>query len=258
VTEGARYAIYLAPPPDSDLWRVGSHVLGYDAASGAELPGFAAAGFDADSWFQLTARPRAYGFHATLKAPFRLRQAETSADLRQSLAAYASTRPTFDAGPLAVTSVGEQGHGFVALTPQRHSAELMRLEAETVASFERFRAPATAAEIAARQPDRLTQRQRDNLALWGYPFVGPDFHPHMTLTGATPQAAEIADALADIFANRVGAAHLVVGALTLFEQPGPGERFRITGRFPLAPAEDLRDPEGAINSDPFQGAPQAG
>ena len=42
-----RYAVYVAPPPESALWRFGSDVIGRDAASGQQRPGFAAAGFDA-------------------------------------------------------------------------------------------------------------------------------------------------------------------------------------------------------------------
>jgi 2'-5' RNA ligase len=258
MSEGRRHAIYLAPAPDSDLWRFGSHVLGYDAATGEEMPGFAAGGLDAAAWARLTERPRTYGFHATLKAPFRLKPGESADALRASLAVFAAAQPAFDAGPLGVMSVAGHGADFVALTPQRRSAELARLEADVVASFDRFRAPATPAEIAARRPDRLTERQRGNLALWGYPFVGADFEPHMTLTGTTTQSAEIADALSDIFANRVGSAHLVVDALTLFEQPAPGARFRLTGRFPFQPADDLRDPDRLVNSASFQGAPRTG
>ena len=67
-----RWAVYLAPPPESALWRFGSDVIGRDAASGERNAGFALDGFDAAAWRALTSEPRRYGFHATLKAPFRL------------------------------------------------------------------------------------------------------------------------------------------------------------------------------------------
>lgn len=36
MTASRRYAVYLAPPAESALWRFGSSVLGYDAETGAE------------------------------------------------------------------------------------------------------------------------------------------------------------------------------------------------------------------------------
>ena len=84
-----RYAVYLAPPPESALWRFGSDVIGRDAASGQQRPGFAAAGFDAEAWRDMTSEPRRYGFHATIKAPFRLADDASLSDLSAALAALA-------------------------------------------------------------------------------------------------------------------------------------------------------------------------
>ncbi len=36
MSQSERFAIYLAPPPDTPLWRFGSEVLGYDAATGED------------------------------------------------------------------------------------------------------------------------------------------------------------------------------------------------------------------------------
>jgi hypothetical protein len=247
----ARYAIYLAPSADTALWRLGSQVLGYDAATGLDLPGFMAAGHDAASWSALTARPRLYGFHATLKAPFRLAAAQEGSlpALHRALAAFAAGREAFDLGPLQVSALVEEdagprdraasgfgAHGFVALVQQRPSAALAALESETVAAFEPFRAPLTPEELARRQPERLTLRQRDNLARWGYPHVGADYRFHMTLTGALADPQPVAEALAARYAAAIGDAPLVIDALALFEQPASGARFRIVDRFPFRQA----------------------
>ncbi len=72
-----RYAVYLAPPCDSVLWRFGSAVVGYDADSGLDCPPPDLAGFAPEDWHVLTEEPRRYGFHGTLKAPFRLAEAWT-------------------------------------------------------------------------------------------------------------------------------------------------------------------------------------
>jgi 2'-5' RNA ligase len=230
----ARYAIYLAPPADTPLWQFGSRVLGYDAATGADLPGFATAGLDAAAWHVLTERPRTYGFHATLKAPFRLAPGETIGSLSEAARRLAACHPAFDLGPLGVRPIVEGTQGFVALVQQREASPLVALESAVVEGLDRFRAPLTPDEIAARRPDRLTERQRDNFLRWGYHMIGADFRFHMTLSGATAAAPDIADALSEDMAAAVGAAHLFVDALVLFEQPTSGQRFRIIGRFPLA------------------------
>jgi len=229
----ARYAIYLAPPPDTPLWAFGSHVLGYDAASGLDLPGFSLDGIDADAWRRIAERPRLYGFHATLKAPFRLAPGASPAELEEELAVFSSIQPAFDLGPLAVEAIGS-GPGFAALTPMRPSSALQALEIATVERFDRFRAPLSEDELAKRRPGDLTDRQRRSLERFGYPHVGPDFRFHMTLSGPVSDAADIADRLADAMANAIGTAHLLVDALALFEQPQPGARFRVRRRFDLA------------------------
>src|SRR5579872_6958585 len=81
VGAGPRYALYFVPAANSDLFRCGSAILGYDCYTGvaADFPEEFEA--DAAAWAELTAEPRRYGFHATLKAPFRLAPSCTEAEL---------------------------------------------------------------------------------------------------------------------------------------------------------------------------------
>jgi 2'-5' RNA ligase len=234
-----RYAIYLAPGPDTALWSFGSRVLGYDAASGDSIEGFSLPGFDPAAWRALTERPRVYGFHATLKAPFRLAPGMNRADLVAALDALAASRDAFDLGALGVRALSESdGHGFVALTLMHRNAALEQLEPLVVAELDRFRAPMTEAERAKRRPEQLTPRQQEALARVGYPYTGPDYLFHMTLTGAVQDVWHVADLLADAVANEVGGAHFAVEALVLYEQPGSGQPFRITHRAPLRQVDD--------------------
>ena len=78
-----RYALYLTPPPDSDLWRFGCDVIGRDPVAGASCEGFSLEGYPPDSWRSMTSDARRYGFHATLKAPFSLRWTSTPLIVRQ-------------------------------------------------------------------------------------------------------------------------------------------------------------------------------
>ena len=228
-----RYAVYLAPPPESALWRFGSEVVGRDAASGEARPGFAPEGFDAAAWRDMTTEPRRYGFHATIKAPFRLAEEANRTELSAALAELAQQWRPFAAGPLAVSTLalGEAG-AFVALTPPTPSAEIARLEDRVVRSLDSFRAPLNDAERARRDPARLTARQRESFERWGYPYALADFRLHFTLTNAVDDAEPIAESLAREFARRVADPELVVDALALFVQKPDGE-FVVDQRFPL-------------------------
>jgi 2'-5' RNA ligase len=234
MTEAARYAIYLAPPPDSAFWRFGSDVIGRDAATGAQSTSFALEGLDAERWRGMTVEPRRYGFHATIKAPFRLRENERFADLCDAAATLAAAQAPFELGPLRVSTIAPSAdRAFVAVTPSARSTELERLESEVVRSLDRFRAPLTPAERARRNPERLTPRQREHLDKWGYPYALEEFRAHFTLTDAIADFAPVARALAREFAQRVAPPSLTVDALVLFAQPQAGGDFSILRRFPF-------------------------
>ncbi len=226
-----RYAIYLAPPPDTPLWAFGSRVLGYDAMTGKDMAGFAPDGFEPARWRHVTERPRIYGFHATLKAPFRLSPNTPFATLVDELDAFSRTSPRFDLGPLAVRAIPSGNDGFVALIPLRDTPELAVLERRVVRELDRFRAPLTDDDLRKRNPEKLTVRQRESLLSLGYPYVGPDYRFHMTLSDVVPDAADVADSLADAMANDIGTAHLSADALVLFCQESRSERFRVVRRF---------------------------
>jgi hypothetical protein len=228
-----RYAVYLAPPPESALWRFGSAVVGRDAASGEARPGFAPEGFDAAAWRGMTTEPRRYGFHATIKAPFRLSEDTSLSDLSAALAELTQQSRPFAAGRLAVSTLAlGEGNGFVALTPPAPSPEIARLEERMVRGLDPFRAPLNDAERARRDSARLTARQRETFERWGYPYALAEFRLHFTLTNAVDDSERIAATLAREFAGSVAVRELFVDALALFVQKPNGE-FVIDQRFPL-------------------------
>jgi 2'-5' RNA ligase len=228
-----RYAVYVAPPPERALWRFGSDVIGRDAASGQQRPGFAAAGFDAEAWRDMTSEPRRYGFHATIKAPFRLAEDASLSDLSAALAALAHANRPFAAGPLAVSALSlAEGAAFVALTPRAPSTEIAQLEERIVVGLDAFRAPLDESERARRDPARLTERQRETFERWGYPHALAEFRLHFTLTNALVEADRVVAALEREFERRVADPTLIVDALALFIQKPDGE-FVVDQRFPL-------------------------
>lgn len=231
-----RYAIYIAPPADSALWRFGSSVLGYDAATGEDIAQPALESVGPERFRELTEDPRRYGFHATMKSPLRLAPGRDEADLLAAVEDFCAVRTAFTLPRLSVEAVGANGRGdaFIALVEPTPTPELLALEREIVVSFDPFRAPLTGEEIARRNPERLSERQREYLAKYGYPGVFDEFKFHLTLTGRIP-ADELEGVLGDLRALRlreVGDAPLAVDELAVYRQM-PGERFIVVSRFEL-------------------------
>src|SRR6266567_1747583 len=174
-----RYAIYYAPTPGSELDRFGVRLLGYDAFGGDDLPFPEGVTEVTPDWRDLTADPRKYGFHATLKAPFSLAADKTEAELFAACSAFAAIPRAIPVIEPVVGSIS----GFIAVIPAEPPQQLIRLAADCVTEFDSFRAPLTETDRARRNPSRLTPTQRDHLDRWGYPYVMDDFRFHMTLTG---------------------------------------------------------------------------
>jgi hypothetical protein len=240
-TTQLRYALYLAPPTESELWRFGCDVIGRDAMTGASCDGFALEGYPPDSWRSMTSEPRRYGFHATLKAPFRLRVDLDVADLISNVAEFAYKCSPFDAGELKAGTIATgDGRGFVVLKPRGALTELRSFEGSVVRALDPMRAPLNDGERQRRRSARLTPRQAYYLDAWGYPYVLDEFRPHFSLTNAIFDADSVACSLEWEFRLRVASHSLRVDALTLFAESEPGGDFKILRRFPLRAARLAR------------------
>lgn len=223
-----RYAIYFAPPPQSSWWRFGIEWLGRDAVTGVILPQGPLSGFDAGQLARITAAPRQYGFHATLKAPFRLAAGYEEYDVyRQAAVLAAAQEPiTLPALELAVLD------GFVVLRPGEASPRINALAAQCVSAFDNLRAAPDRAETERRRQQRLTARQAQLLAEWGYPYVLDEYRFHLTLTGrlAQDEQARVIAMLVPLV-RELNREPLVVDALALFVQPGGGAPFDVARRY---------------------------
>ncbi|MDD3448001.1 MAG: DUF1045 domain-containing protein [Gammaproteobacteria bacterium] len=231
----ARFAIYYAPEPDSPLWRFGCRWLGRDPEQGADYPAGPLPGFDADWLAAITATPRRYGFHATLKPPFQLRPGVARKQLIAAVARFSATRPAFAIPPLGLAALD----GFLALRPAADCPAVAELAAACVRELDAFRAPAPEPELARRRRAGLTPRQERLLASWGYPYVMEEFRFHLTLTGRLDEASreQLRLALAPVVAP-LCREPLAVTGLALYRQPDRGSPFELLERFRLAPEPD--------------------
>ncbi|MFB6418170.1 MULTISPECIES: DUF1045 domain-containing protein [Bradyrhizobium] len=226
-----RYAIYFAAGADHALSRFGAELLGYDAYTGNELPFPREALEVAPDWRDVSADPRKYGFHATLKAPMALAPGKTDAELMAACATFAG-KPR----PLPVIRpVVDAISGFIAVIPAEPVEALQALAADCVREFDSFRAALSAEDRARRRPEKLSELQRDHLDRWGYPYVMEEFRFHMTLTGRLD--AERRGPILEMLRARFAALRLgmlAIDRLALFEQDDARARFRIIGEWALA------------------------
>ena len=225
-----RYAVYFAPEPGSALVRFGASWLGYDVATGEHVAQPVTTGIDPERLRAITAEPRRYGFHATLKPPFHLAEGADAETLGNTVAALAGRIAAFEAPPLCLSRIS----GFLALTLSAPCAVMQQLADRCVEALDAFRAAPTAAELARRRRANLTPRQDSMLARWGYPYVMDEFRFHMTLTARldADEGHVVSAALAPLV-GPLCVAPLAVDAISLFHQPQDDATFRLLRRYAL-------------------------
>ncbi|MEO0384909.1 MAG: DUF1045 domain-containing protein [Pseudomonadota bacterium] len=196
MTQFSRYAIYVMA--EGDFHQEASRWLGWDCRVGCTLEHPDVDGLS-DSINALTQTPRKYGFHGTIKPPFRLADGETQASLQEACATLMPTLPAAKVDELVVRPLG----GFVAAVPKSPSASLAKLAADVVEKLDGFRAPPSGEELEKRRRAGLLPAQEANLLRWGYPYVMDEFRFHMTLSGKrpVPEAENLAAKLGEHFAS---------------------------------------------------------
>jgi putative phosphonate metabolism protein len=222
-----RYAIYAAPPPGT-LADFAAAWLGWDAALGCsvdhpDLPGLPR------PVAEITATPRRYGFHATLKPPFRLGTGYSRAALEQAVEALAKRLAPVTLDRLVIARLG----GFLALVPQDTFPDVSRLAAKVVIALDPYRAHASAQELARHRGRGLRPDLEENLALWGYPYVMEAFRFHFTLTGRLARSeADIVKAALAPRLDPLLARPFPINALCLFAEDR-NRQFHLLSRHPL-------------------------
>ena len=226
-----RYAVYYAPAADSALHAFGSAWLGRDSLSNEPVAQPTVAGLSTERLRAITAAPRGYGFHATLKPPFTLASACDDDELRVRFESFAQAHAPFDVPGLRLSDID----GFLALALPSPSPAFDELAEGAVRTFEPFRAAPAADELARRLHARLSARERELVEAWGYPYVLDRWRFHLTLTNRLGDAerAVVRAALEPLVAPYADAP-LRVDAVALFVQPLRDAPFVQRERFTLA------------------------
>jgi putative phosphonate metabolism protein len=218
--------VYYAPQSDDVLFGDAARWLGRDPESDAAMPQP-----DVSEIAEITAEPRLYGFHATLKPPMRLAPERTWDELVAATAKLAKSISPFDLPPLSVQDL----FGFLALRETEPSAPLQALADASVEQLDAFRAPPTEAELARRRRGGLTSRQDEMLLRWGYPYVFDTWFFHMTLTRRlNAEEKRVFLPATEAWFARAIAAPRRVGDICLFVQATRDAPFVISKRLTLS------------------------
>jgi hypothetical protein len=175
-----RYALYFAPQVGSLWWQAGSGWLGRCAAGLSISAPPTVPGLSATELHRLTAAPRRYGWHATLKAPFTLRPDADLQTLRIELRRLCARLQPFVLPRLQVTVLDD----FLALVPMGDSSAINAVANACVRDVHPLAATLSAQELQRRRSAGLTPDEDTLLLQWGYPFVMARFRFHMSLTGS--------------------------------------------------------------------------
>ena len=182
-----RYAIYFAPRPDSDWWNAGSEWLGRCALRDQASPQSCPPPITPEKFMLLTAHPRRYGWHATMKAPFVLKEDTNFIELKAALAVICAQFKSFEIPRLQVTRLDD----FLALTAVGDTSEISRVERACVTQLHELAAPLPPDELLRRRSAGLSLAKDSMLLKWGYPYVLDYFRFHMSLTGPLRDCSEL-------------------------------------------------------------------
>jgi hypothetical protein len=173
-----RCAVYFVPDIHSAWWQAGSAWLGRCAATEEPMVQPSLACISPQAQWALTAEPRRYGWHATLKAPFKIKPGENLKSVMSALQDLAQSLTAFDLPPLQVSTQG----GFLALRPEGDVSQINCTAAACVKDLHRLAQPLSEADLARRRQAPLTPEQDRLMLAWGYPYVLEEFEFHLSLT----------------------------------------------------------------------------
>ena len=227
-----RLGIYFVPDPGTALYQMASSWLGYDIRDGRELIYDKTLLGINPQHRELVAPARRYGFHATLKAPFRLRDGEKVENIAEALHEFSGRFRKFTLPSLKLQTFSS----FSCLVPERTKSEINEIADQLVRDFDKFRSPPTQEELDKRMAKKITTRQLYLLRQWGYPYVLDCYRFHMTLTGTLPSdpvKKNLIQELLERYFEPIIEEPVCFNTISLVCEPEPESCFVHVQQFPL-------------------------
>ncbi|MDW9782447.1 DUF1045 domain-containing protein [Sinorhizobium meliloti] len=221
-----RYALYFTPPPGHPLTLAGDRWLRRGVSDLCLPLGMR----DAKSHPSLIEEPRRYGFHATLKAPFRLKPGTSRPELILAIEEFVRSQWPCPVGLLRIAKLGNT----FALKPRCPTPFARSFASRVVSAFDRFRAPLDSWELNRRLQPALDDVETTHLVMWGYPYVFERYDFHMTLTGPVEprEHGTVQRCLEAVFGSALDD-DFAIDSITLCEQENPDSDFVAVRRFPF-------------------------
>ncbi len=239
----------LAPSPEAELWSKGCQWLGNDIIRNQEVDQPSVQGIEEARLWELTRRPRKYGFQAVVKPFFRLAAGKKEEELRAFVKEFVTRY-----APLVIPQLRiALRHDRFQLEPTTLPAELPAFSASATRLFDRFSAPLSPSEYAQKKAAILTPEERKNLEVWGNPYVFHQYRFQIPLTNRIANTAEkevILSALSRHFTS-VSTAPVVIDALCLTVEAGTEQTIQCIERFPFTGQST-----GAKDQIPYEPATQ--
>lgn len=180
----SRYAIYYAPPKESNLEEFGRYWFGWDPLNAKlinnkqrinYLNGFGIKNLKNIDKNVLIAKK--YGFHGTLIPPFKLNKNYSTNLLFKKTEDIAKKFKKFKFYKFKLKKI----NNFYAFVQNKKNNNINKLSNRLVRELFKFRSPLTKKEIDRRNPSKLSKLQLNILHKWGYPYLMSEFNFHMTL-----------------------------------------------------------------------------
>ncbi len=180
----SRYAIYYAPPKESNLEEFGRYWFGWDPLNAKlinnkqrinYLNGFGIKNLKNIDKNVLIAKK--YGFHGTLIPPFKLNKNYSTNLLFKKTEDIAKKFKKFKFYKFKLKKI----NNFYAFVQNKKNNNINKLSNRLVRELFKFRSPLTKKEIDRRNPSKLSKFQLNILYKWGYPYLMSEFKFHMTL-----------------------------------------------------------------------------
>ena len=180
----SRYAIYYAPPKESNLEEFGRYWFGWDPINAKSinnkqrinyLNGFGIKNLKNIDKNVLIAKK--YGFHGTLIPPFKLNKNYSTNTLFKKTEEIAKKFKKFKLYKFKLKKI----NNFYAFVQNKKNNNINKLSNRLVRELFKFRSPLTKKEIDRRNPSKLSKFQLNILYKWGYPYLMSEFKFHMTL-----------------------------------------------------------------------------
>lgn len=178
---------------------------------------------------EITQGPAKYGFHATLKPPFRLTRGTSHEKLADACQKLAAQTAAFELESLSLVRLGR----FLALKADGDQSQINDLASRCVTQLDHHRARMTQSEAEKRLASARSDSQRARIQDWGYPFVLDQYRFHMTMTDKLPKGDldETQQALGKVL-DPMLSKPVPLDAISLVGE-GEDGKFRQIERFPL-------------------------